>query len=97
MKLSPQKKKLIELYKDGQWRCSVEIAPLFIRDYRKRLSELNKEGYVFKSIACDGRCGVRHSANVHMYRLEGQPAKRVTYVPHPITRQPITTEQFAKL
>lgn len=71
--ISPQKQKLLELYKDGEWKCSVEITPLFIRDYRKRISELNQSGYVFQSMRCDGRCGVNHASNVHMYRLTEKP------------------------
>ena len=73
MKLSPQKKKLIDLYQDGEWHCSTAITPLFIRDYRKRLSELNREGYTFESMKCDGRCSVNHASNVHMYRLSEKP------------------------
>lgn len=72
--LSPQKRRIIELYKDGQWHCSVEIT--FIRDYRKRLSEMNHAGFVFESRICDGRCGVKHNANVHMYRLTERPVQK---------------------
>lgn len=76
MTLSPQKQKLVELYKDGEWKCSVEITPLYIRDYRKRISEMIQEGFIFESQRCDGRCGVNHAANVHMYRLTERPVEK---------------------
>lgn len=98
MKLSPQKKYLLDLYGDGDWHCSTDIH--FVRDFRKRISEMNAAGYVFKSIACDGRCRTKHSANIHMYRLESgppEPPKPVTYVRHPVTGERITTDEFARL
>ena len=71
MKLSPQKQKIHNLYKDGEWHCSSEIQ--FIRDFRKRISEMNESGYQFDSIACDRRCGIKHNSNIHMYRLIDEP------------------------
>lgn len=95
--LSPQKQKLLELFKDAEWHCSNEITPLFIRDYRKRLSEMSREGFEFKSMRCDGRCRVNHSSNVHMYCLVGEPQKPVDYVKHPVTGERITTEELGRL
>jgi hypothetical protein len=73
MNLSPQKQKIYDLYKDGEWKCSTAIH--FIRDYRKRISEMQREGFLFNSMACDNRCGVNHGSNIHMYRLIGEPKK----------------------
>jgi len=95
MKLSPQKQRIFELYESGEWVCSTAI--FFIRDFRKRISEMNREGFVFQSMKCDGRCGSAHNSNVHMYRLVEKPPKPVDYVRHPLTGERITTEEFAKL
>jgi len=70
--LSPQKKYLVELYQDGEWHCSTAIE--YVRDFRKRISELQREGYTFASQKCSGICGVKHSSNVHMYKLLESPA-----------------------
>lgn len=75
MKLSPQKKYLIDLYSNGEWKCSTAIQ--FVRDFRKRISELNIEGYVFDSEKCDGRCGIKHNSNIHMYRLKAMKPRHV--------------------
>ena len=84
MKLSPQKKKIYELYRDGDWHCSTEIT--FIRDYRKRISEMNRTNLeekgqeMFDSQPCDGRCKQNHQSSVHMYRLKEKP-KTYSYIP----------------
>jgi hypothetical protein len=66
--LSPQKQKIFDLYSGKGWVCSTAIH--FIRDYRKRISEMIREGYSFRSVRCDGRCGTKHGSNIHMYLLE---------------------------
>ncbi len=68
------KERLLDLYADGEWRCSTAIA--FMRDFRKRISELREDGYVWDSIRCDGRCDIKHTSTIHMYRLVDKP--RVT-------------------
>ena len=79
-KLSPQKKKIYELFKDGEFHCSTAIT--FIRDYRKRISEMNRDHYeekgveMFDSMPCDKRCGQNHESNVHMYRLKEKPKQQ---------------------
>jgi hypothetical protein len=86
------------LLKDGAWHCSNEIQALYIRDYRKRISEMNMAGYVIKSQVCD--CERPHNAGVHKYRLEGEPTpapKPVYYIRHPVTGARITSEQLAEL
>lgn len=75
MKLSPQKKYLIDLYKDGGWKFSTAIQ--FVRDFRKRFSELRTQGYDIQSMVCDKRCGVNHTANIHMYRIADVPKKQI--------------------
>ena len=67
---------LLELHKSGEWVCSARIE--FMRDQRKRISELNHRGYTFEATPCDGRCGVRHHSRLYMRRLvaptSSQPA-----------------------
>jgi len=64
--------RILEWIKNGDWRCSTELD--FMRDARKRMSELNK-GYSkdnprIEGIPCDGRCGKTHkSKTLKMRRL----------------------------
>ena len=94
MKLSPQKRYLYTLLTGGGWVCSNEIDPFFVRDYRKRLSEMRSEGFTIESEVC--HCERKHRAGVHKYRLVEEP-KRAVYeyelkdgirVPH-LTYQPL--------
>lgn len=73
--LSPQQKKIIEHLADGEWHCMAS-PKFFIKDDRKRISELNDKGYVIIGQPCDirGKCGLKHTSNVFMRRLEGKPA-----------------------
>ena len=53
---------------DGEWHCSTELD--FMRDARKRISELNDPIEIIAGIPCDGRCGQVHkSKNLKMRRL----------------------------
>lgn len=76
-KLSPQKQYIYSLYKSGNWICSTKIE--FVRDHRKRISEMREMGFNFESKKCDGICGVNHTSNIHTYRLIDTP-KREVYV-----------------
>lgn len=72
MKLSPQHKQILKIHGDFKFHCSTVIE--FIRDQRKRISELNLNDfdgvrYSFESEKCDGRCGKIHSSNLVMRRL----------------------------
>ena len=54
---------------DGQWHCSTELD--YMRDARKRMSELVKGGVPIEGISCDGRCGKVHkSKTLKMRRLD---------------------------
>lgn len=73
MKLTPQQNKILEIHRDLDWHCSTAYE--FIRDHRKRISELNtgylkEKGYVLRSVKCDGRCGKKHNSMVAMRRAE---------------------------
>lgn len=69
MKLSPQKEQILEVLRDKAWHCSSEFG--YIKDDRKRISELNEEymkskGYEIVGKKCDGRCGKKHSSGLFM-------------------------------
>lgn len=56
---------------DGEWHCSTELD--YMRDARKRISELIKSGLNIEGISCDGRCGKTHkSKTLKMRRLVPQ-------------------------
>lgn len=68
-KLSPQQEKILAIHRDGNWHCSTEYE--FIRDHRKRISELNEgylksRGFTLNGKPCDGRCGKNHSSGLYM-------------------------------
>ena len=80
-KLSRQKQAIYNLFQDGEWKCSTAIH--FIRDYRKRISEMNRANLeekgveMFDSMPCDKRCGQNHASNIHMYRLKEKPKQQI--------------------
>lgn len=89
--LSPQKKYLLDLYSDGEWKCSTAIQ--FVRDFRKRFSEMREAGYEIESMRCDGRCGQRHTSAIHMYRITSKPTRTVfDYVLKDGMRVPVAKE-----
>src|SRR3990167_3218990 len=60
--------RILDWLSDGAWKCSTEMD--FMRDARKKISELVKSGYNIEGIPCDGRCGTIHkSKNLKMRRL----------------------------
>ena len=68
-KQSPQKQKILEVLRDKDWHCSSEFG--YIKDDRKRISELNEEymkskGWEIVGQTCDGRCGKTHSSGLFM-------------------------------
>lgn len=87
MKLSPQKRRIYEIHKDGEWHCSTEIE--YIRDHRKRVSEMNRDNRdrkgddLFESERCDGSpksCKGKHISPVYMRRLKVKPrTQHVTF------------------
>jgi hypothetical protein len=86
MKLSRQHEQLLEIHRDMKFHCSTEYE--YMRDHRKRISELNlgylkEKGYYLKAVKCDGRCGKNHNSMVAMRRAE-----RVT----PLATQPQPTQ-----
>lgn len=71
MKLSPSHKKILAYLADGDWHCMAN-ANFFMKDDRKRISELNARGYVIEGVKCDGRCGVaQFLTNLHETSCRG--------------------------
>lgn len=73
MALSPQKERILEVLRDKQWHCSSEWP--YIKDDRKRISELNEgymreKGYEIVGKPCDGRCGKTHPSRLFMRRAQ---------------------------
>ena len=56
-------KKILALLSDKKWHCGSEITDLFIKDDRKRISELNKSGYLIIGERCNRLCGKRPPAS----------------------------------
>jgi len=75
MHLSPSQAKIIDYLNDGEWHCMANPS-FFIKDDRKRLSELREKGYGIESKECDGRCGVQHNARLLMRRLVHSPVTK---------------------
>lgn len=77
-KLSPQQKILVDLHKTGNWVCSTEIE--YMRDHRKRYSELTEKGFVFEAEPCNGVCLKKHASKLFMRRIAQKPTKMITKV-----------------
>lgn len=81
MNFTPQQKLLLDMLADMKWHCPTN--ELFIKDDRKRFSELRQKGYVFESIPCELH---NHNSRVVMRRLVSvsslqTEAKEVVFVP----------------
>ncbi len=75
MKLSPSQQKIVDYLAGGEWKC-MATPTLFIKDDRKRISELNAKGLLIEGKKCDGRCGINHSGHIFMRRLAVAPKKQ---------------------
>lgn len=65
-----QQTKILNLLEDYQWHCGNEITQLYIKDDRKRISELNKAGYKIIGEPCNLHT---HNARVYMRKLISGP------------------------
>lgn len=54
---------------NGNWVCTTVFDTMFIRDHRKRVSELIDQGYKIESEPCRGSCGKEHNSNIYKRRL----------------------------
>lgn len=72
MKLTPQQKQIFNLLADAEWHC-LNTPSFFMKDDRKRISELNvigkAEGFEIIGEKCNGKCGVNHTSPVKMRKL----------------------------
>jgi hypothetical protein len=73
MKLTPQEQQIINLLSDYTWHCGNEINALYIKDDRKRISDLTKKkGFRIES----RRCAIKdhnHVSPILMRRLTEEP------------------------
>jgi hypothetical protein len=53
----------------GGWVCTTVFDTEYIRDHRKRVSELIQQGYNIISEQCRGECGRNHSSNIYKRKL----------------------------
>lgn len=72
MKLTPSQQKVYDHLKDGKWHCMAD-GKFFMKDDRKRISELVGMGFDIIGFKCDRRCGVRHSSQILMRKMKGVP------------------------
>ena len=72
MKLTPSQQKVFDHLKDGRWHCMAD-SRFFMKDDRKRISELNEMGFNIIGFKCDKRCGVKHSSRILMRKMKGVP------------------------
>lgn len=70
-----QHTKLLNLLDDSRWHCSNELRDLFVPEYRSRINELRKCGYVIKALKCNLH---KHSGNMQMWRIFEKPASQDT-------------------
>lgn len=91
MKLSRQKQQIIDYLADGEWKCFA-TPNFFIKDDRKRISELNEMGYEIDGKPCDKRCNIKHSSGVFMRKLVSTPTKTIERVDYD-TLPPIWDEE----
>lgn len=71
MNLTPQQQKVVNYLQDGKWHCMAN--DFFIKDDRKRISELNRMGFNIIGFKCDRTCGIKHSSRVLMRKMKGVP------------------------
>jgi hypothetical protein len=64
--------KILELLADKKWHCGNEITKLYLKDDRKRISELNHSGYLIEGMPCDLHS---HDSRLFMRRLIRLPKK----------------------
>ena len=65
-----QQAQILQLLNDGEKHCVAEILEkMFIVDYRRRFCDLREQGYNLLSEPCGGRCGRKHSSQLHQWTL----------------------------
>lgn len=81
---------------NGNWVCTTVFDTMFIRDHRKRVSELIQEGHKIESEPCRGECGKKHNSNIYKRRLPQyfQPSKQIHPPVEQRAVQPETTRRI---
>lgn len=65
-----QQQQILNYLSDREWHCMAN-ANFYMKDDRKRISELRDQGHIILSQPCDGRCGVKHNSRLLMRKLYG--------------------------
>lgn len=68
-----QSKQILEKLNEHRWVCSVELRQGYTVDYRARINDLRKQGYLIRGEPCKGRCGRNHNANLNWWFLDYAP------------------------
>lgn len=80
MKLTPQHNLILNMLSDGQYHCPT--AELFMKDDRKRISELNQGGYVILGDKTCDNPNHHHISKVKLRKLISRGGEVVTHWPH---------------
>lgn len=92
MKLSRQHEELLKIHRDLNWHCSTEYE--YMRDHRKRLSELREhlaeKGYFFNGKRCTMH---NHKGNIFMRRAE--KIEHVIDVSKKVAPNPLSKEEYS--
>lgn len=65
-----QIQQILEKLNEGRWVCSAELIAGYTVDYRARINDLRKKGYLIRGEPCKGRCGRNHNASLNWWYLE---------------------------
>ncbi len=68
-----QQDKILNLLSDHTYHCTSEMAALFMVDYRRRLVDLQRKGYIFENRHC-----TQHNHPMKEWRLINSPSITVT-------------------
>ncbi len=70
-----QKQKMIDLLKEREWVCVEDFTKLFIVDYRRRLVDIQRMGYVLESRRCIQHS--YHKGGSKEWKITGTPTRTV--------------------
>lgn len=60
--------KILNLLSDHKWHCGQELNDLYIKDDRRRITDLKRKGYQIESQLCN--LGHIHNSRLYMRRLK---------------------------
>lgn len=72
--MKAQRAKILDLLRDGNWVCVEQMTQLFIVDYRRRLVDLQEQGYEMESRRCQQH--THHKGGSKEWRLKTKIPER---------------------